>query len=255
MSQGDRDSGPREDDPDGQGTGREDSSASRTAPLTGARPIEPYDPYRRRSASPFLPDDDPLSSEAWQLEIDEIAAVPDDDTAPAPEVVPDTPAPARRPRRQPSPPRGTRDASPPAARGRRDRSSAAPARTRVSRPTVTVALPRVVAGASLVADQRALLLLGINAVSILLMALILGVRIGGVPSPAVLQLDAAGGPALWGPPSVLWRLPVMAFFITLMFLAVAWFLHPIDRIAARFALGSTILMQLVAWVAVIQHLR
>jgi hypothetical protein len=46
----------------------------------------------------------------------------------------------------------------------------------------------------------------------------------------------------------------MSFFITLMFLGVAWFAHPIDRFAARFALGAALVAQLIAWVAVIQHL-
>jgi hypothetical protein len=99
-------------------------------------------------------------------------------------------------------------------------------------------MPQAVTGSSLVADQTALALVGINAVSILLMALLLGMRIGGLPSPMALQLDAAGNPNFWGPPSVLWRLPVMSLFMTVMFLIVAWFLHPIDRFAARFALGA-----------------
>jgi hypothetical protein len=38
-----------------------------------------------------------------------------------------------------------------------------------------------------------------------------------------------------------------------MALVIAWFLHPIDRFAARFALGAAVVAQLIAWVAVIQH--
>jgi hypothetical protein len=98
-----------------------------------------------------------------------------------------------------------------------------------------------------------LALIGISVVSILVMALLLVVRMGGIPSPVVIRLDAAGNPNLWGPPSVLWRLPVMSLFITIMFLVIAWFLHPLDRFAARFALGAAIVAQLVAWAAVIQH--
>jgi hypothetical protein len=115
-------------------------------------------------------------------------------------------------------------------------------------------MPQVVTGSSLVADQRALALIGINAASVLVMALLLAVRMGGIPAPTVIRLDAAGNPDLWGLPSVLWRLPAMSLFITVMFLVVAWFLHPIDRFAARFALGAAIVAQLVAWIAVIQHL-
>jgi hypothetical protein len=115
-------------------------------------------------------------------------------------------------------------------------------------------MPRVITGSSLFADQTALALVGINVASVLVMALVLATRMGDVPSPTVLQLDAAGNPDLWGPPSVLWRLPLMSFFITIMFVVVAWFLHPLDRFAARFAIGAAIVAQLVAWVAVIQHL-
>jgi hypothetical protein len=39
-----------------------------------------------------------------------------------------------------------------------------------------------------------------------------------------------------------------------MSLVVAWFLHPIDRFAARFALAAAVVAQLIAWVAVLQHL-
>jgi hypothetical protein len=114
--------------------------------------------------------------------------------------------------------------------------------------------PRVVAGSSLVADQPALALIGINTVSVLVMALLLAVRMGSIPSPAVIRLDAAGNPDLWGLPSVLWRLPMMSLFITIMFVVVAWFLHPVDRFAARFALAAAFVAQLVAWAAVIQHM-
>ena len=96
-------------------------------------------------------------------------------------------------------------------------------------------------------------MIGINAVSVLVMALLLAVRMGTIPSPAVIRLDAARCPDLWGSPSVLWRLPAMSLFITIMFLVVAWFLHPIDRFAALRARAAFV-AQLVAWAAVIQYL-
>ena len=75
-----------------------------------------------------------------------------------------------------------------------------------------------------------------------------------MPNPMVLHLDAAGNPNRWGPPSALWQLPLMSFFLTIMFLVVAWFLHPLDRFASRFALGSVLVAQLIAWGAILQHL-
>ncbi|MGH2614054.1 MAG: hypothetical protein ACRDJC_02345 [Thermomicrobiales bacterium] len=208
---------------------------------------------RSTGSSPFLPDDDPLNAEAWQLEFDE-ATPSEAEVDPLPEFDREAPPP-RRPRRQPPSPRTRRDAHD--ARGRaprRSRTVTTATSTRVPRPTVTFGVPQVVAGSSLVTDQAVLALLGINAASIILMVLLLGMRLGGIPSPMVLQLNAAGNADLWGPPGVLWRLPVMSFFTTVMFLVVAWFVHPIDRFAARFALAAALVTQLVAWVAVIQHL-
>ena len=279
MSQHGRGSGPRDDDPDGEDTERELPSASPPLPPT-ARPIAPYDPYRPvtgdrprlptrnvaadstdppvrpsrvRDDDPFLPADDPLSAEAWELELDD--ASPGGDEATLPEFDISAVRPPRRERRQLSAARGSREPAPGARRApRRGRSSAASERSRVARPGVTIAVPRVVSGSSLVADQTALALVGIGVASILAMALLLVVRMGGIPSPVVIRHDAAGNPDLWGPPSVLWRLPVMSLFITIMFLVIAWFLHPLDRFAARFALGAAIVAQLVAWAAVIQHL-
>jgi hypothetical protein len=280
MSQHGRGSGPRDDDPDGEDTEQERASGSSPLPpLT--RPIAPYDPYRPvtgdrprlptrnvaadsfeppgrsshvRGDDPFLPADDPLSAEAWQLELDD-ASSSGGDEAMLPEFDIGAARPPRRERRQPAAARGSREPALGARRApRRGRSSAASERGRGARPGVTIAVPRVVSGSSLVADQTALALIGISVVSILVMALLLVVRMGGIPSPVVIRLDAAGNPNLWGPPSVLWRLPVMSLFITIMFLVIAWFLHPLDRFAARFALGAAIVAQLVAWAAVIQHL-
>jgi hypothetical protein len=279
MSQHGRGSGPRDDDPDGEETEQERVSGSFPLP-PAARPIAPYDPYRPvtgdrprlptrniaadsseppvqpsrvRDDDPFLPADDPLSAEAWQLELDD-ASSPGDQTA-LPEFERDAAPLPRRARRQPATAGSGREPAPGARRtARRGRSSAASERGRGTRSGVTIAVPRVVSGSSLLADQTALALIGIGVASIVAMALLLTVRMGGIPSPVVIRLDAAGNPDRWGPPSVLWRLPVMSLFITIMFLVIAWFLHPIDRFAARFALGAAIVAQLVAWAAVIQHL-
>jgi hypothetical protein len=281
MSQHGRGSGPRDDDPDGENKDTEPERTSGRSPLPPpvARPIAPYDPYRPvtgdrprlptrnvaadpleppirpsrvRDDDPFLPADDPLSAEAWQLELDD--ASPSGDEATLPEFDIGAAPPPRRERRQPPAARSGRESVPGARRTARRGRSSAGERGRGARPGVTIAVPRVVTGSSLVADQTALALIGIGVVSVLAMALLLAVRMGGIPSPAVIRLDAAGNPALWGQPSVLWRLPVMSLFITVMFLVIAWFLHPIDRFAARFALGAAIVAQLVAWAAVVQHL-
>jgi hypothetical protein len=270
MSQRGRGPGP-EDDP---GTDEQD----RPGDYSFARPIQPYDPYRkseeprrpsrnvaadseslrrtsRTRKSPFLDDDDPLNSAAWDLDEDiEVEALdatfdePYDADFEEPRL-----APPPRPRRRQATTGGT-------GTGRRRSTRRATGEAAVTRGPrlpnmqVSIGAPRAVTDASLVADPAALLLLGVNLLSVLIMALLLGIRLGSLPPEILLRLDAAGNPNLWGPPSVLWRLPVMSLFLTVMFLAVAWFLHPIDRFAARFALGAAIAAQLVAWVAVVQHL-
>jgi hypothetical protein len=278
MSERGRGSGPHQDDPDGEDAAAERTRRDTPRPPTSARPILPYDPYRpmtgetsrgvRRdadlastgrssrvgSSDPFLPDDDPLNAEAWQAEFDETVFVEDID---APVSGVERAAPPRRGRRRPPSSRGEREpTSTSSARRppRRARAGDSGERAR-SMPSIgTLAMPRVVTGSPLMADQAALLLIAVNGIGVVAMVLLLAVRMGGLPSPIVLRLDAAGNPALWGPPSVLWRLPLMAFFLTAMALVVAWFLHPIDRFAARFALGAAIAAQIIAWAAVFQHL-
>lgn len=281
MSQRGRGSGPHDDDPDGEDAERDHAAADSASLSSAPRPITPYDPYRSPSADavrrasrsiaesfdshgrpisrrgyddPFLPDDDPLNAEAWQLELDEGEILDADLDAARPELDRESPAP-RRPRRPPASTRGrAASAGTGTRRANRRGGETASVRERVPRPSVSMAMPQVVAGSSLAADPTALLLLGVNLLSLLLMALLIGLRLGGVPSPTVLHLDAAGNADRWGPPGILWRLPLMTLFISLMFGVAAWFLHPIDRFAARFALGAAAVAQLVAWVAVIQHL-
>lgn len=245
-------------------------------PPASGRPIEPYDPYRPRSESlprlsgrgssdlfgppprrpvrpggsdPFLPDDDPLNAEAWDVEFDAVEVV-EDDVEEEPEA---SPAPARA-RRPAAAPRKEQERNAAAKPGRRARSRAEPSRPAISRPAVTIGMPRVVTSSPLATDSTALILLGIGLVSVLVMALVLAVRLGGLPETIVLHLNAAGIPDRWGSPRVLWRLPVMSLFITVMFSVVAWFLYPIERFGARFALAAAVVAQLIAWVAVIQHL-
>jgi hypothetical protein len=211
-------------------------------------------PYPRRDLGredPFLPDDDPLSSEAWQLELDEVAGDDDETVLPAVDLVP----PRRRSaRHHPAPATKRREATGTSGRPARRSRASGSERARPARTVPTIVMPQIVTGSPLAADQTALALLAINVVSFLVMTLLLAVRISGIPSPTVLRLDAAGNPDFWGPASVLWRLPLMSLFLTVMFLVVAWFIHPLDRFAARFALGAAIVAQLIAWVAVFQHL-
>lgn len=279
MSQRGRGSGSDDDDPDASEAERE-----RLSGYSFSRPIQPYDPYRkssddagrpltrnvaasgneasRRARSqdddPYPLADDPLSAEAWDFTYDEVDGelFAEPGSADQLDLDDDLPPPPRRERRQPTSRASGRHAESGAARRapRRAAAAAPGARERQPRGGITIGAPRAVTDASLVADPIALLLLGINLLSLVIMTLLLGLRLGSIPSPTVLRLDAAGNPDRWGSPTLLWRLPLMSFFLTAMCLIVSWFLHPIDRFAARFVLGIAIVAQAVAWVAVLQHL-
>src|SRR5687767_6735839 len=158
MSQHGRGSGPHDDDPDGEDTDQERVSGGSPLPPV-ARPIAPYDPYRPvtgdrprmptrnvaadslepsvrlarvRDDDPFLPADDPLSAEAWQLELDD--ASPGGDEATLPEFDIGAAPPPRRERRQPPAARSGRESVPGARRAARRGRSSAGERGRGTRP-------------------------------------------------------------------------------------------------------------------------
>src|SRR5215212_8220542 len=155
MSQHGRGSCPHDDDPDGEETDKERPSRRSSLPPPGAPPIAPYDPYRpvtgdrprmptrniaadpvdpspraSRTADddPFLPADDPLSAEAWQVELDD-APLGGDDEATLSELDFDQSPPPRRARRQPPSMRSGREPAPGTRRAsRRSRTSTASGR-------------------------------------------------------------------------------------------------------------------------------
>lgn len=94
-------------------------------------------------------------------------------------------------------------------------------------------------------------MIGANLLSLLVMVVRLATQLGQLPQSLVMHLDAAGIPDAWGPPSVLWRLPIIAGMSLLMNLIVAWFVSPIDRFAARFVLAAALGVQLIVWIAVL----
>ncbi|MCC6313789.1 MAG: hypothetical protein IT337_07225, partial [Thermomicrobiales bacterium] len=142
----------------------------------------------------------------------------------------------------------------PSARSRPIRSAARSPRARAMPILPTLRLPASFANGALLADPIALGLLGANLVSAALMAVVLGTQIGRLPASLVMHLDAAGLDDRWGPPRLLWRIPLLAFGITLMNAALAWFLAAFDRFAAHFVLAAALVVQVLAWIALIQFL-
>lgn len=93
--------------------------------------------------------------------------------------------------------------------------------------------------------------IGIDLLSVVLMAATVAGRTSSMPDWFPIHLNAEGDPDLWGTPGSLWRIPLMAVMFTLMACAFAWFTSRRDPFAARFAIGATILLQLLCWIALI----
>lgn len=206
--------------------------------------------FGRQAAQPtrrVIPDsepDDPFDADAWALagEWDEdLDADPVDVSLEEP---PPQPAAAPRSRRAAT----TRPARP----GRSTPGRAAGGRSRPAPPRPTVKMPAFVSQADMATDRSALGLLGVGLLSLLLMAVVLGSQLGRLADPTVLHLDAAGIPDRWGPPTVFWRIPLLAGMVTLTNLVLAWFLAPRDRFLSRFVLAAALVVQLLAWVAVLK---
>lgn len=136
----------------------------------------------------------------------------------------------------------------PSRRRSRERSQS---RTRPAIDLSAARLPSFAGRADLLGDQVAGILIGANLLSLLVMVIRLATQLGQLPPSLVMHLDAAGIPAAWGPPTVLWRLPIIAGMSLLMNLIVAWFVSPLDRFAARFVLAAALGVQLIVWIAVL----
>jgi hypothetical protein len=103
----------------------------------------------------------------------------------------------------------------------------------------------------LLADRPAVVLLGVAALGLVVMWAVVGLRVGALGATLELRLDAEGSPSLWGSPETLWRLPLLATVATLMNVLVAWRAAGADRFASRFMLAAALLVQVLAWLALI----
>jgi len=128
------------------------------------------------------------------------------------------------------------------------------ARSRPARTAIpNLRLPAGVATSEFATDRIALAVLAANIASALLMALVLSAVAGNLPDVLVQHLDAAGLPDRWGSPRTLWRIPLIAFGVTAMNAALAWFLAGTDRFASRFVLAAALVVQLLAWIALLDY--
>jgi hypothetical protein len=130
------------------------------------------------------------------------------------------------------------------------RRPVADSRTAPRRPSSTQQIGGMIAAAGL--QTRLLAAVGgFSIVSLVLMAATLLGRLDTLPDWIPIHLNAEGEPDFWGTASTLWRIPLMTFVLTVMSASVAWYLWKRDPFAARFTLGSTVLINVLSWIAII----
>ncbi|HEY8447703.1 MAG TPA: DUF1648 domain-containing protein [Thermomicrobiales bacterium] len=140
---------------------------------------------------------------------------------------------------------------PPVPRRRSAREAAARRRTARARPRTAPRIPVNLSALAVSQDGFLLATLGGSALSLLLMAAVISLRIDALPDWIVTHLNAAGTPDRWGTSSIVWRLPLMAAMLTIMNGIAATLVTRWDAFAARFLLGSSILIHALAWMALL----
>jgi len=138
----------------------------------------------------------------------------------------------------------------PAPARRRPRQSARPSMPAI--PKVTV--PKAISHAEIVNDIPSLSLIGAAVVSVAIMAIVVSNRLDHLPATIPTHVSANGiGEAIRGR-NAIWSVPLLAGALSLMNIAAGWFLARMDMFATRFLLGASLLVQFIAWIAVIKYL-
>ncbi len=136
-----------------------------------------------------------------------------------------------------------------------DLPAPATARPQIGMPTISrPSLPPAIANAAVVNDAPALALIGTGIASLAAMAILTANRIDTLEPGFASHVSASGVFENVVPSSAFWHLPLMATMLTLMAFVIAWFVAPLDRFASRFVLGAALLVQFMAWIAVIRIL-
>lgn len=94
--------------------------------------------------------------------------------------------------------------------------------------------------------------LGLLAAAVLLnvaMVLYILIQYDNLSPSIVLHWNVSGDPDRVGSPREIWTLPIITGLVTVANFGLAWSIAMFDRFAARFLLGATCLVHIVAWVA------
>jgi hypothetical protein len=137
-----------------------------------------------------------------------------------------------------------------APRVRPRRKPTAPPQERTYRPPATEQIGGMIAAAA--PQTRFMAAIGgFSLISLVFMAATVAGRKSSLPDWMPIHLNAEGNPDLWGSPSTLWRIPLMVVMLSIMSGVVAWFVGKSDPFAARFTVGSLILIHALSWIALI----
>ncbi len=140
---------------------------------------------------------------------------------------------------------------PPVPRHRSGRSATRGRRGASTRTGPALRVPAAVSAVLLSQDRLVAGVLGGSVLSLLLMAIVISLRNDALPAWLAIHINAAGNPDRWGTPATVWRVPLMAAMLTVMNLIAGSFLARWDRFAAQFLLGSSLLIHVLAWMALI----
>ncbi|MGB3327970.1 MAG: hypothetical protein WBA46_03390 [Thermomicrobiales bacterium] len=124
-----------------------------------------------------------------------------------------------------------------------------------SRPTMpNVTIPRAITSAAILTDRMALSLIAIGVVSLIGMAVLVSNRIDTLPAQIGTHVSASGVLGNFASRDVIWRIPLLALMLTLMNIVIGVFAARFDRFASRLVLASALMIQFLAWVALLRIL-
>lgn len=122
-----------------------------------------------------------------------------------------------------------------------------PAGTRAARPSVSVPRPAI-------SDTTIAAVVGVAILGLLVMAGVVWYGMGDLAPIIPWHLNSAGDVDRWVSSGTLWRLPFGSFMALAIGVVLGAFLWQRDRFAARFVIVSMCIVQVLAWVAVIDQL-
>jgi hypothetical protein len=120
-------------------------------------------------------------------------------------------------------------------------------RSRPARPSIGIARPAI-------SDRGMAGIVGAAVLGLLVMIGVVWYGIGDLSTPIPWHLNASGDVDEWVSRSGLWRVPFGVFMSLAIGLALGAFLWKRDRFAARFIIASMCVLQVLAWVAVVDQL-